>query len=232
MALWAVLLPVLVSVAPTRTTDAASTAPATAAYTHLGVTTLGTWGGVTGQFTVTDPAVRRDTFDFVAARFMAKQETTGGTRWLEAGWAEVGWGGAGRQRVYTFDTATNSWTFYDQYPLRPGDHIAIALTGAGAGWSAALLWRGRWYPLTSTTLPAGGYATIEEYVEVYHDPARPGGPLAVPAISVSQVTVAGPGAPRPWVDAAVPSYRGGTPVGYCVTNVDEWADWSAGTCPT
>lgn len=232
MALWAVLLPVLVSVAPTRTTDTAATAPGTAAYTHLGATTLGAWGRVSGQVTVTDPAVRRDTYDFVAARFMAKQETTGGTRWLEAGWAEVGWGGEGRQRVYTFDTASNSWTFYDQFPLRPGDHITIALTGAGSRWSATLLWRGQWYPLTSTALPDGGYATIEEYVEVYHDPAKPGRPLTVPAVSVSQVTVAGPGAPRPWVQSAVPSYRGGVPVGYCVTNVDEWTDWSAGTCPT
>ncbi len=231
VAIWGALLPVLVSVAPTRTTEAATTRPLVAdAYSHLGATTVGLWSRVTGQLTVTDPAVRPNSYDFVAARFMAKQETPAGTRWLEAGWAEVGWSGSGRQRVYTFDTATNTWTFYDQYPLRAGDQISIALAGVGGQWSAALYWHGGWYPLTSTALPQGGLATIEQYVEVYRDPAKPAGPLAVPAISVSQVTVAGPGAPRSWTDSAVPSYRGGTPTGYCVTRLDQWADWSAGTC--
>jgi hypothetical protein len=224
------LLPALVSFTPGRTAE--HVAAGGGGYTHLGATTLGAWAGVSGELGVTDPGVRADSFDFVAARFMAKQEAPGGTRWLEAGWAEVGWAGGGRQRVYTFDTGTNRWTFYDQYPLRPGDHLAIALlAGADGQWRALLYWHAGWYPLASTQLPGAGLATIEQYVEVYRDPARPGGPLLVPPVSVSGVTVAGPGPTRPWTDA-VPSYQGGsTAEGYCVTRVDQWSDWRAGSCP-
>jgi hypothetical protein len=227
------LLPGLVSFTPAPPTGRAGAAGVGGGgYTHLGATTVGAWAGVSGELTVTDPAVRAGSFDFVAARFMAKQEIPGGTRWLEAGWAEVGWSGAGRQRVYTFDTASQRWTFYDQFPLRPGDRIAITLTADPGGiWQATVRWHGTWYPLTSTRLPAGGRATIEEYVEVYRDPARPGAPLAVPQVALSDVAVYAPGsAAHPWTDAGVPSYRGGTPNGYCLTRRDAWTSWQAGTC--
>lgn len=92
-------------------------------YHHLGATSGGGWSGVMGRLTVRDPGVRAGTHDFVATRFMAKRQQPSGISWLEAGWAETGWSGDGRQRVYTFDTASRSWTFYDQYPLRDGDQI-------------------------------------------------------------------------------------------------------------
>jgi len=231
--MWAALLPALLSLTQTGAVEPATTLTGAAAgYTHLGATTFGQWGQVAGRLQVTDPAVRPDSYDFVAARFMAKQETSGGTRWLEAGWAEVGWSGAGRQRVYTFDTSTSRWTFYDQYPVQPGEQIAIALSATGRGdqWAATLWWHGAWYPLTTVTLPAGPLAIMEEYVEVYRDPSRPAGRLVVPPIAVSGVTVGGPGAARPWTQADVPSYRSSTPDGYCVTQLDEWTHWQAGTC--
>jgi hypothetical protein len=228
---WAVLLIGLASFVPHSATQLAAAPASRDSYTHLGATTLGDWGQVSGQLTVTDPTVRPGSYDFVAARFMAKQETSAGIRWLEAGWAEVGWSGDGRQRVYTFDTSTNQWTFYDQYPLRPGDHVAfLLLAGADGQWHASVFWHAAWYPLTSTRLPAGPHALIEEYVEVYQDPTRPGAPLSVPPVNVSGVTVAGPGPTRPWTDT-VPSYRGGgDQSGYCVTRFDAWSDWRAGSC--
>jgi hypothetical protein len=224
------LLPALVSFTPGRTADHVTAGGG--GYTHLGATTLGAWAGVSGELGVTDPGVRANSFDFVAARFMAKQETARGTRWLEAGWAEVGWTGSGRQRVYTFDTASNRWTFYDQFPVRPGDRISISLTADASGtWYARLRWHGQWYPLTSTSLPGAGRATLEEYVEVYRDPARPGAPVLVPPVSITNVTIySTDSAPHPWVEASVPSYQGGSPNGYCLDHADQWASWQAGTC--
>jgi hypothetical protein len=96
-------------------------------YHHLGASTHGAWAGVQGRMSVTAAGVRDGTYDFVATRFMVKSEVAGATRWLEAGWAQTGWSGLGRQRVYTYDTDTNTWTFYDQYPLSPGDQIWINL---------------------------------------------------------------------------------------------------------
>ncbi len=226
------VLPALVSFTPGRADDQAAAGTSPGGYTHLGATTVGAWAGVSGELGVTDPGVRADSFDFVAARFMAKQETADGTRWLEVGWAEVGWAGSGRQRIYTFDTTSNRWSFYDQFPIHAGDRITISLAADETGtWQARLRWRDAWYPLTSTRLPHGGTATLEEYVEVYRDPARPGGPLVVPPVSLRDVEVHAPGAAaRPWSDTAVPAYQGGTPNGYCLTRAPDWTAWQAGTC--
>ena len=70
----------------------------------------------------------RNTYDFVASRFMVKRDLGGGRiAWLEAGWAETGWAGPGRQHIYTFNTNTKTWQFYDQYQLKPGDRIWLDL---------------------------------------------------------------------------------------------------------
>jgi hypothetical protein len=184
--------------------------------------------------TVTAAGVRKGSYDFVASRFMAKSDTPTGVKWLEAGWAQTGWTGAGRQRVYTFDTSTNKWTFYDQYPISDGDHIWIEITAAGPGptWVAWLLWRGHWRRLTETVLPAGGQAQLEQYVEVYVDPSR-GGTVWVPAIQVDNVQVrAQPGAPlRYWTSSTVPTAPdapGTAP--YCVTWESGYDAWHAGSC--
>jgi len=238
MALIGALLPVLV-VGPGASTPGPAGAPGPGSgYHHLGVTTEGGWSGVRGRMTVTDPTVRAGSYDFVATRFMAKGDTAAGARWLEAGWAETGWSGAGRQRVYTFDTNSNTWTFYDQYPLAPGEQIWISLSAAAtpdptgqAMWSAWLWWRGGWHLLTTQPLVIGVQATLEQYVEVYVDPAR-GGSLRVPMVGLDSVSVSAyPGAPdRPWAAPAVASQPGTDIGGYCVDQHDGWRRWRAGSC--
>src|SRR5262245_56488089 len=51
-------------------------------YHHLGATTAGGWSGVLARLEVVDAQVRPDTFDFLAARVMAKADTGNGIAWL------------------------------------------------------------------------------------------------------------------------------------------------------
>jgi hypothetical protein len=204
-------------------------------YHHLGATTDGTWSGVVGRMTVRDPSVRAGTYDFVATRFMAKASTADGVKWLEAGWAETGWSGGGKQRVYTFDTNTNSWTFYDQYPIADGDQIWIQLSTSQAGptptWTAWLWWGGSWHLLTQQRLPIGDHATIEEYVEVYVDPAA-GTNIEVPPIEVDNVQLKpDPGAASEyWTDSTAPTTPGVGADSYCLTWQTRYDTWNAGSC--
>ena len=221
-------------------------------YHHLGATTTGTWSGVLGRLSVRDPGVRPGTFDFVATRFMAKTGTPLGVKWLEAGWAEAGWSGGGQQRIYTFDTNTLKWTFYDQYPIKPGDQVWIELAASGSGaaassaspgaagsgaagdagptWDAWLWWHDAWHLLTSVALPISDHATIEEYVEVYVDPARDG-TIPVPPVQVDNVQLkrdpAGPFGY--WTDGVATSPGAGAD-GYCLTFEVPYDTWHAGTC--
>ena len=203
-------------------------------YHHLGATTGGEWSGVLGRLAVGDPVVRADSFDFVATRFMAKATTPLGVKWLEAGWAATGWAGAGEERIYTFDTNTLKWTFYDQYPIRPGDQVWIELVATGTGdtapWQAWLWWHGGWHLLTTQSLPISQHATIEEYVEVYVDPAR-GGTLSVPPVEVDNVQLRpDPAAPfRYWTDG-IDTAPGGDADGYCVDFTVPYDTWHAGNC--
>ncbi len=199
-------------------------------YHHLGATTAGTWSAVLGRIAVTSSGVRDGTYDFVAARFMAKAETRGGTRWLEAGWAQTGWSGAGRQRVYTFDTNTNRWTFYDQYPIGPGDRIWIELAaGADSTWTAWLWWHDAWRRLTVQRLPIGQRALVEQYVEVYVDPKH-GGTVRVPPIAVDNVQLRRDERARLQFWAGVPTDIGGNDGTYCLSWRNGYDTWTAGTC--
>ncbi len=69
---------------------------------------------------------------------MVKRNMGGGSiAWLEAGWAETGWAGPGRQHIYTYNTNTKTWQFYDQYVLRPGDRVWLDLHSDADGvWQA------------------------------------------------------------------------------------------------
>ncbi|MGH3739552.1 MAG: hypothetical protein ACRDT6_28730 [Micromonosporaceae bacterium] len=200
-------------------------------YRHLGAVTGGQWYGVLGRLAVVDPGVRAGTYDFVAARFMVKEPLDdGGTAWLEAGWSENGWHDGGGQVVYTYDSASRAWTFYDQYPIRPGDRIWIYLESDPDGeWAAWLWWDGGWRLLRTVSLPSGTDAQIEQFVEVYADPQR-GGQVGVPAIAVDNVSLrAADGGSVAWrdeVDTAVA--EGGS--GYCVDWQHPYDTWTAGTC--
>jgi len=203
-------------------------------YHHLGATSDGTWSGVLGRLTVEDPSVRAGTFDFVATRFMAKASTDTGVKWLEAGWAETGWADPGTQRIYTYDTNTDRWTFYDQYPVKAGDQVWIEIAAASTGpdpvWNAWLWWHDSWHLLTSQALPISEHATIEEYVEVYVDPVHPGS-IAVPPVQVDNVGLKPDpkDPPQPWSDA-IPTAAGDGADGYCLDFVVPYSTWRAGTC--
>lgn len=199
-------------------------------YHHLGATSVGTYGGVLGRLTVTDPGVRQGTFDFVAARFMAKADAGGATHWLEAGWAETGWAGGGKQRIYTFDTVRDSWTFHDGYPVKPGDRIWIYVE-VGQDTTAWLWWGDGWHLLTTVALPFGGGAQVEQYVEVYVDPAR-GGTVPLPRTAVDNVQVKTPAGLRYWRDGDVPTAASPGGDGYCLGWQVAYDTWSAGDCTT
>src|SRR2546421_10119672 len=200
-------------------------------YHHLGATTAGTWAGVLGQFAVRETGVRAGTFDFVATRFMAKASTPAGTKWLEAGWAQTGWSGTGQQRIYTFDTNSLKWTFYDQYPVKAGDRVWIELAATdGGAWGAWLWWQNAWHLLTTQALPITDHATIEEYVEVYVDPAHDGS-IPVPPVEVDNVQLKADPTDRfqYWTQTA-PTEPGAAADGYCLGFQVPYDTWHAGTC--
>jgi hypothetical protein len=206
-------------------------------YHHLGAGTSGTWGGVSGRISVVDGAVRPGTYDFVAGRFMAKRDMGGGRiAWLEAGWAETGWAGAGRQHIYTFNTNTQTWQFYDQYALKPGDKVWLDLhTDADGVWQAWLWWGDRWNLLTAQKLPTRDSAYIEQYVEVHVDAGRPAR-ITVPPMTVDNVRLrpAGGGPERYWRDD-VATLVGDTARqragGFCLNWAIRYDTWTAGDCP-
>ncbi|HEX8343887.1 MAG TPA: hypothetical protein VF657_03975 [Actinoplanes sp.] len=208
-------------------------------YTHLGAGTAREWGGVSGRIAVTNGTVRRNTYDFVAGRFMVKQDQgEGRIAWLEAGWAETGWSGAGRQRIYTYDTNTRGWRFHDQYDLRPGDRIWLDLRAGGDGtWQAWLWWDDRWNLLSSERLPLGRTAHVEQYVELYVDPRKPAR-VTVPPVTVDNVRLlpAGSNGGRFWredVDTVTGDDDARERRGpFCLDWITRFDTWSAGNCTT
>lgn len=207
-------------------------------YHHLGANTGNEWAGVSGRMSVVDGSVRPRSYDFVAGRFMAKRNLgRGSIAWLEAGWAETGWAQPGRQHIYTFNTNTKTWQFYDQYALRPGDKLWLDLRSNDGGWWSAWLWWGnRWNLLTAQRLPIGPTATVEQYVEVHVDAGRPG-LVDVPPVMVDNVRLrpADGSAPRLWRDD-VPTLTGSDPAqrehngGFCLDWLTRYDTWTAGDC--
>jgi len=207
-------------------------------YHHLGANTSGQWAGVSGRMSVVDGSVRPRSYDFVAGRFMVKRNLgRGSIAWLEAGWAETGWAGPGRQQVYTFNTNTKTWQFYNQYTLRPGDKVWIDLhSDANGGWSAWLWWGDRWNLLTNQLLPIGPAATVEQYVEVHVDAGKPG-LIDVPPVMVENVRLrpADGGEARNWRED-VPTLTGTDPAqrrlngGFCLDWLTRYDTWTAGGC--
>jgi hypothetical protein len=204
-----------------------------AGYHHLGAGTRGEWGGVSGRFSVVDGSIRPQTYDFVVGRFMAKRDLGGGRiAWLEAGWSETGWASPGRQHIYTFDTNTNRWQFYDQYAVRPGSQVWLDISTDRTGlWRAWLWWNNRWNLLTQQRLPLGPSARIEQYVEVHVDASRQT-KIDVPTVTVDNVQLrpAGGGPVRYWredvaTETAAPS-RGG----FCLDWKTRYDTWTAGDC--
>jgi hypothetical protein len=208
----------------------------TGGYHHLGSATSGEWAGVSGRIGVVDGSVRPGTYDFVAGRFMAKRDMGGGKiAWLEAGWAETGWASPGRQHIYTFNTNTLTWQFYDQYTIKPGDRVWVDLHSDATGtWSAWLWWGNRWNLLTAQKLPIGTSAYIEQYVEVHVDTGKPA-KVDVPTVTVDNVQLRGAdGAEQYWRNG-VATLVGDMAVqragGFCLTWLNLYDTWTAGDCP-
>ncbi|MEU4220122.1 hypothetical protein, partial [Actinoplanes sp. NPDC026623] len=206
-------------------------------YHHLGAGTGGEWRGVSGRISIVDGGVRPNTYDFVAGRFMVKRDMGGGSiAWLEAGWAETGWAGAGRQHIYTFNTNTKTWQFYDQYLLRPGDKAWLDLhTDADNVWQAWLWWGNRWNLLTAQRLPIGSSAFVEQYVEVHVDSSR-AARVPVPPVTVDNVQLRAPGdgSSRYWredVDTQVGGTAQQRSAGFCLNWLTHYDTWTAGDCP-
>jgi hypothetical protein len=157
--------------------------------------------------------------------------------WLEAGWAQTGWAGPLRQHIYTFNTNTHSWQFYDQYALRPGDRVWLDLhSDANGVWGAWLWWNNRWNLLTAQRLPIGSSAFVEQYVEVHVDSGRPAR-IDVPEVTVDNVQLRPPdgGAARYWRDdvPTLTGYGPGQPQrtgGFCLNCVNRYDTWTAGDC--
>ena len=207
-------------------------------YHHLGAGTGGEWSGVSGRIAIVDGAVRANTYDFVAGRFMVKRDMGGGSiAWLEAGWAETGWAGRGRQHIYTFNTNTKTWQFYDQYQLKPGDKVWLDLhTDSDNVWQAWLWWNNRWNLLTAQQLPIGSSAYVEQYVEVHVDSSR-AARLGVPPVTVDNVQLRQPGGGgfRYWredVDTQTGDLAQQRAGGFCLNWVTRYDTWTAGDCPT
>ena len=208
-----------------------------AGYHHLGAGTAEEWGGVSGRISVVDGSIRANTYDFVAGRFMVKRDMgSGSIAWLEAGWVETGWASPGRQHIYTFNTNTKTWSFYDQYALRPGDKVWLDLHTDGKGvWQAWLWWDNRWNLLTAQRLPVGESAYVEQYVEVHVDPRR-SARIDVPPVTVDNVQLrpAGGGPAQYWrgdvntLAADSTRQRSG---GFCLDWVNRYDTWTAGDCP-
>ncbi|WIM96735.1 hypothetical protein ACTOB_000196 [Actinoplanes oblitus] len=207
-------------------------------YHHLGAATATEWSGVSGRFAVVDGSIRPGTYDFIAGRFMVKRDLgKGGIAWLEAGWAETGWRSPGQPHIYTYNTNTRSWQFYDQYQVRPGDTVWLDVhTDAGGMWQAWLWWNDRWNLLTAQKLPIGTSASVEQYVEVHVDDKKPGR-IDVPSVKVDNVQLRPPdgGPPRFWRED-VPTLTGVTPGqqqrsgGFCLDWTTRYDTWTAGDC--
>lgn len=200
-------------------------------YHHLGATTSKAWSGILARLEVSDPGVRAGTFDFLATRVMAKGETPDGLVWLEAGWAETGWDGAGKQRVYTYDTNRDAWAFYQQYEVKPGDRLWIFVQTEQAGptpaWQAWLWWGDAWHLLTSQQLPLTERATIEQYVEVHTDT-----PFDVPRVHIDNVQLKdGPAGAMTYWDERVTTAPGASTGTYCLEWIKRHDTWAAGNCP-
>jgi hypothetical protein len=209
-----------------------------AGYHHLGANTSGEWSGVSGRISVVNGSVRSRSYDFVASRFMVKRNLGAGRiSWLEAGWAETGWAGIGAPHIYTFNTNTNTWQFYDQYALKTGDRLWIDIHSDTDGvWGAWLWWNNRWNLLTAQKLPVGPSAYVEQYVEVHVDDSNPSR-IDVPPVTVDNVALkpVGGGLPRFW-RADVPTLTGTGPGeqqrsgGFCLTWLNLYDTWRAGDC--
>lgn len=97
-------------------------------YHYVGPETFQDNRGVWGRNYVVDPRQIQHGA-LVPHRFVAERVYTNnpdGDRWMEAGWAET-WDEGDEQFVYEYDSATQEWRIFDEYPLSKGDAVETAV---------------------------------------------------------------------------------------------------------
>jgi len=106
-----------------------------AGYHYAGPKTTQSNKGILGRNFVVDPGVfHGGAYQFIAERVYASN----GANWMEAGWAEVSWRG-NAQYIYQYDSATQTWHFYDQYALSTGTAVETLVKSDGNNyWIAEL----------------------------------------------------------------------------------------------
>jgi len=127
-------------------------------YHYAGPMTFQDNQGVWGRNHVVDPNVGHPG---TAHRFVAERVyAASGTSWMEAGWAEVWWRDD-EQYVYEYDSATQTWHFFDQYELSPGSAVETEVEyrpDVGTWWALYYLGGPYWALLAEESL---GFATAD-----------------------------------------------------------------------
>ena len=121
--------------------------------------------GIFAALNVVDPKVPHPSNDFLSQRILVKNCTD--TSWLEIGWAEVGWRDD-RQYIYTHDSVSNQFTFYDQFPISPGSRPYFELfdnVGGNTTFDAMVHWNGQWQTLKRVNLGSNAGCGVEHFVQ-------------------------------------------------------------------
>ena len=127
-------------------------------YHYAGPMTFQDNQGVWGRNHVVDPNVGHPgtAHRFVTERVYADS----GTSWMEAGWAEVWWRDD-EQYIYEYDSATQTWHFFDQYELSPGSVVEMKVEyrpDVGTWWALYYLGGPYWAVLAEESL---GFTTAD-----------------------------------------------------------------------
>lgn len=207
--------------------------PPSPGYHHLGAQTFVVQvQGAMASMTVRNPGARVGTFDFFAARILAKRNVSGAVRWVEVGWSENGWLNDDRRRIYTFDTTHGVWEFYGQYGLADGQTVTVALEPtscvATCTWTAFLWWSNQWNALHAVEVPFDSLVAMEQYGEVY---TVDGVHYALPRVDFTGVQVRYAGLWVNWSDPPVASSWSGNVSPYCATAVVPYTTWNVRSCP-
>jgi hypothetical protein len=122
-------------------------------------TTQDNWG-VWGRNYVVDAGVRHSAgpTQFVVERVYANDSTY--AKWMEAGWAEHS-SRDDRQYIYEFDSATNTWHYFDQYALSSGSAVETLVEyrpDVGTWWALYYLGGSSWALLAQESL---GFTTAD-----------------------------------------------------------------------
>lgn len=113
---------------PEQPTESKSNGVLGAGYHYAGPHTFQENQGVWGRNYVVNAGVRHSLLgpaQFVVERVYANDSTA--SKWMEAGWAEHSLRGD-QQYVYEFDSATDTWHFFDQYSLSVGSPVETEVT--------------------------------------------------------------------------------------------------------